>query len=73
MYQTYPLKDEDFSKKIKPQQSNLARKIPVCREIQFSKKNRRNEKRGKSAPVLVRKPNFRKDWDLCLPDLIAEI
>ena len=48
-------------------------KISVCREIQFSKKNRRNEKLGKSAPVLVRKPNFRKDWDLCLPDLIAEI
>ena len=33
----------DFCKRIKSQQSDLAIKIQVRREIRFSKKNRRNE------------------------------
>ena len=33
----------DFCKRIKSKQSDLAIKIPVCHEIQFSKKNQRNE------------------------------
>ena len=33
----------DFCKRIKSQQSDPAKKIPVCHEIQFSKKTWRNE------------------------------
>ena len=33
----------DLCKRIKSQQSDLAKKIPVHREIKFSKKKRRNE------------------------------
>ena len=33
----------DFCKRIKCQQLDPAKKIPVCREIQFSNKKQRNE------------------------------
>ena len=36
-------RDGDFCKRIKSQESDPAKTFPICCEIQFSKKKRRNE------------------------------
>ena len=55
----------DFCKRIKSQQSDLAIKIPVRREIQFSKKNRRNETmKNEAPPVLFKKSNFTEEFGI---------
>jgi hypothetical protein len=57
----------DFYKRIKSQQSDLAIKIPVCREIQFSTKNLRNETLKNETNqhwFLLENTIFTADWDL---------
>ena len=59
----------NFCKKIKSQQSDPAKKIPVRHEIQFSKKKRRNETMKNEA----NQRRFFLENQISQQDLIAEI
>ena len=59
----------NFCKRIKSQQSDLAIKIPVCRDIEFSKKNWCNETMKNEA----NQRRFFLEKQSLLQDLIAEI